>query len=166
MCGFVRDCAFAVIDRPRGACEIGGRTFGGVVMVACRCTVALLTLTALLTAGTAPTAADQGFPYDKELLLDAKPMKGSKRLPILTIAPSGTATIDLWCDSAPAQFAVTGNALTITPGAKTGRQCDPARMKGDDDLLATLEQVTTWQRQGSVLTLNGTKALRFRATTN
>ena len=136
-------------------------------MVACRCVVALLTLAALLTAGRAPAiAADPGFPFDKELLLDAKPMKGSKRLPILTIVPNGAATIDLWCDSVAAQFAVTGSSLTVTPGAKTGRQCDPACMKGDDDLLAALEQATGWRRDGQVLTLSGGKTLRFRAATN
>jgi heat shock protein HslJ len=134
-------------------------------MVAYRGVAGVLALAALLTADLA-TAAEPGFPFDKELLLDAKPMKGSKRVPILTIAPGGAATVDLWCDSVAAQLVVTGSSLTIAPGAKSGRQCDPARMKGDDELLAALEQVTAWRRDGPVLTLSGGKTLRFRAATN
>jgi heat shock protein HslJ len=129
--------------------------------------VAVVLVLAAGTAGAMPaTAADPGFPYAKELLLDAKPMKGSKRVPILTVEPGGATTIDLWCDSVSAQLVVSGAALTITPGVRSGRQCDPARMKGDDDLLEALAQATTWRRDGAVLTLTGARTLRFRAATN
>ena len=41
--------------------------------------------------------AQEDFPFEHELLLDAHPMKGSKRIPVLSVEPDGTATIDLWC---------------------------------------------------------------------
>jgi heat shock protein HslJ len=121
---------------------------------------------AVLLAAAGMTGAEPGFPFDKELLLDTKPMKGSKRIPILTIGPGGEAAIDLWCNSVAGRITVAANTVTITTGTKTDRQCDQARMKGDDDLLQSLEQVTSWRRDGQVLILNGAKTLRFRSATN
>jgi heat shock protein HslJ len=111
-------------------------------------------------------AAESTFPFDSELLLDAKPMKGSKRVPILGIGPKGEAAIDLWCNSIEAQIVVVESTISIMTGQKTDRQCDPARLRGDDDLLAALQQVTGWRREGDVLTLRGGKTLRFRQPTN
>lgn len=122
----------------------------------------------LTVLGTLPMclAADSTFPFDKELLLDVKPMKGSKRVPILGIGPKGETAIDLWCNSVEAQIVVVDSTITILTGQKTERQCDPARMRGDDDLLAALQQVTSWRREGDVLMLRGGKTLRFRQATN
>jgi heat shock protein HslJ len=114
----------------------------------------------------APVVADTTFPYDSELMLDTKPMKGSKRVPILEIKGKGEAAIDLWCNSVEAQVVVAESTITILTGRKTDRQCDPARMRGDDDLLAALQQVTSWRREGHVLTLRGGKTLRFYQHTN
>ena len=58
------------------------------------------------------------------------------------------------------------STIAILTGQKTERQCDPARMRGDDDLLAALQEVTSWRREGDVLMLRGGKTLRFRQTTN
>src|SRR5215470_14001435 len=63
-------------------------------------------LAALLAIGTTSLAADRTFPFDSELLLDAKPMKGSKRVPIMTVARNGEAEIDLWCNSVQGQIVV------------------------------------------------------------
>jgi heat shock protein HslJ len=111
-------------------------------------------------------AAESSFPYDKELILDVRPMKGSKRVPILTIGSKGEAEIDLWCNSVKAQLVIAADTITILTGPKTDRQCDPARMKGDDDLLAALLEVTHWRRDGQVFILSGSKTLRFLAATN
>ena len=139
---------------------------GSRLLVFCllRC-FAVVCLTAL---GVIPMslAADSTFPFDKELLLDVKPMKGSKRVPILGIGPKGETAIDLWCNSVEAQIVVVDSTIIILTGQKTERQCDPARMRGDDDLLAALQQVTSWRREGDVLMLRGGKTLRFRQTTN
>jgi heat shock protein HslJ len=120
----------------------------------------------VLCAMPAGSAADSAFPFDSELMLDAKPMKGSKRVPILGIGPKGEAAIDLWCNSIEAQIVVVESTITIMTGRKTDRQCDPARMRGDDELLATLQQVNSWRREGDVLMLRGGKSLRFRQATN
>jgi heat shock protein HslJ len=114
----------------------------------------------------AAKAAETEFPFDRELLLEAKPMKGSKRVPILTVEPSGAATIDLWCNSVQGRVVIAADTLTITAGARTEYQCDAARMQGDDDLLATLLEMTTWRRERDVIVLMGAKTLRFRPATN
>jgi heat shock protein HslJ len=74
--------------------------------------------------------------------------------------------MDLWCNSAVGQFVVADNTITVVTGAKTDRQCDAARMRGDDDFLAALAEVTTWSRAGDLVTLQGAKTLRFRVPTN
>jgi len=125
-------------------------------------------LFALVVLGmSAPSfAAERGFPFDSELMLDAKPMKGSKRVPLIGIGPNGAATIDLWCNSVEGQLVVADSTITVLTGTKTERQCDSARMRGDDDLLEALLQATSWSRDGDVITLRGAKTLRFRQPTN
>ena len=125
-------------------------------------------LLGLAMVGMAATgfAAERGFPFDSELMLDAKPMKGSKRVPVIGIGPRGEATIDMWCNSVAGQLVVADNTITVLIGTKTERQCDAARMRGDDELLADLTQSTSWSRNGDVITLQGGKALRFRQLTN
>ena len=94
-------------------------------------------------------------------------MKSSKRVPIITIGAEGQqATIDLWCNSVTAQLVVAGDTITILTVNKTTKQCDEERMKGDDDLLASLQQVTHWQRDDHALTLTGGKTIRFLSQTN
>ena len=123
----------------------------------------------LVLAAVAPAfAVERGFPGDGEFMLEAKPMKGSKRVPILEIESQDAASIDLWCNRVHAQFVVVGDTITIILGAptepqySTAQQCDPDRMRADDDLVAALQQVETWQRQDDVLVLQGQQALRFR----
>ena len=93
-------------------------------------------------------------------------MRGSTRIPIITIGPRGAAEIDLWCDTVPAQLVVAGDTITILTGAKTDKQCEDARMGADDDLIAPLTAVTNWRRDGDVLTLRGARTLRFRRSTH
>jgi heat shock protein HslJ len=122
---------------------------------------------AVLLAWAVPgLAAETEFPYEGELLLEAPPMKGSKRVPIITVDPGGEAAIDLWCASMQAQFVIAGDTLTILPGEKSGPACDPERMRADDDLASALQQVTGWRRLDDVLVLNGPQVLRFRLSTH
>jgi heat shock protein HslJ len=123
---------------------------------------AVLVIAGLIPAG----AADRGFPYDSELMLDVNPMKGSKRVPMLDIGPTGEASIDLWCNTVKAQLVVADDTITILPGTRTDRQCTPDRMRGDDDLLAILVQTTNWRRDGDLLTLRGARTMRFRLGTH
>jgi heat shock protein HslJ len=116
-----------------------------------------------LAGVSAGIAADRGFPYDSVLLLEAKPMKGSKRVPVLQIESKGeTAAIDLWCNRVQAQLIVVDTTITIILGAATEKQCDPDHMQADADLAAALEQVATWRRDGDLLVLQGERSLRFR----
>ena len=110
--------------------------------------------------------ADSAFPFGQELTLDARPMKGSKRLPLLDVQQNGAAEIDLWCNSVHAQAVIARDTITIITGEKTERQCDPERMRGDDDVLSALEQVTNWRLEGDTLILSGARSIRFRLETN
>jgi heat shock protein HslJ len=121
---------------------------------------------AVLLSSAAAAAADASFPFGHELQLEARPMKGSKRLPLLDIKANGATEIDLWCNSVQGQIVVTSDQITITTGDKTERQCEPERMRGDDDMLSALSQVTTWRRQGDTLILSGPRTIRFRMETN
>ncbi len=122
--------------------------------------------TAAWASAASAAAAAQEFPYDREMLLDARPMSGSKRLPGLEVAGNGAATIDLWCNGGSGQVVVAGDTVTIIAGPMSKQQCAAERMQGDDDLLAALSQVTTWRREGDILVLIGPRTLRYRLTTN
>ncbi len=111
-------------------------------------------------------AAQSEFPFGRELLLDAPPMKGSKRVPSLEVAENGLADIALWCNDIKGQLVVAGDTVTILTGPKTERSCTPERMRGDDDVLAALTEVTNWRREGEFLILTGARTLRFRMQTN
>jgi heat shock protein HslJ len=126
----------------------------------------LAILFVIIGATSTTFAAERSFPFDSELMLDAKPMKGSKRIPVMTVGPNGKAEIDMWCNSIEGQVVVVDSTITVMTGTKTARQCDPARTRLDDELLAALLQATTWSREGDVLTLHGAKTLRFRQATN
>jgi hypothetical protein len=110
--------------------------------------------------------AEDSFPFGTILMLDAAPMRGSKRMPTLEIAENGAAAIDLWCATARAQAVVADRSISIVPGAVTNTQCDPERQSRDAELLAALAQVTSWRRKGDVVELLGVTLLRFRLMTN
>ena len=123
----------------------------------------------VLGATMATTAASQArtdFPFGKELLLDTRPMKGSKRIPILDIQDNGAAAIDLWCNSVQAQFVVVNDTVTVMTGSPTNRLCPPEREQGDQEIMAALTQVTNWRREGDSLVLIGPRTLRFRLQSN
>jgi len=106
------------------------------------------------------------FPFDRELLLDAYPMKGSKQIPSLGVTRSGRASIVLWCNSVQAQVVLAGDTITILTGPLTERQCPSERMRADDDLLAALLQVSSWRSEGEALVLRGARTMRFRPSTH
>src|SRR5579863_9269347 len=111
-------------------------------------------------------ASEKAFPFDRELMLDAAPMRGSKRVPVLQIGENGTASIDLWCASARGQANVGDETMTIVPAQPEPAQCAPERQSRDENLLAALAQVTNWRRRGDVIELFGATTLRFRLMTN
>jgi heat shock protein HslJ len=127
-------------------------------------TIAVLVVLGLFN--TRGFAAQTEFPYASELLLEAAPMRGAKRVPIIEVDPSGQASIDLWCASVQAQFVIAGDTLTIVPGEKSDQACAPERVQADADLLAALQEITGWRRRDDLLVLDGPRPLRFRLSTH
>ena len=123
-------------------------------------------LAALTIAPTGQTAAQSSFPFDRDLVLEARPMRGSKRVPVLSIEQSGRAQIDLWCKRGQGQATLAGDTITIAIGAMTDEPCTPERAQADEDMLAALAGATTWSARGDVVTLAGAKPLRFRVASN
>jgi hypothetical protein len=142
-----------IAARPRTSSS----TFRVTMMLCLRRRSAALLAVVLLLNLMGPVFASDGFPFGSELMLDAAPMHGSKRVPMIEIEEDGTASIDLWCASVRAQ---------ATVGDMQTAQCEPARQAGDADLLAALGQVTGWRRRGEVIELTGATTLRFRLMTN
>jgi heat shock protein HslJ len=74
--------------------------------------------------------------------------------------------IDLWCNSGRGQVVIAADTITIIIGAMSERQCGPDQMRGDEEILASLNQVTNWKREDDFVVLVGPKTLRFRLATN
>ena len=136
-----------------------GRTAGAAVAIA---------FVAFSVAASADAQAQNqsDFPYGRELRMDARPIKGSKRVPFVEIADNGAATIDLWCDSVQGQFVVAADTVTVLIGQKTQRNCTSERARADGELISALEQATNWKREGDGVVLIGSRELRFRPSTN
>jgi heat shock protein HslJ len=148
--------AFRLAAFPLAAFVVPAAVASAVCMVVC--TVVWMTAW--------PVEASEPFPFGSELMLDAAPMHGSRRVPMIEIEDDGTASIDLWCASLKAQATINNAALTIVPGDAQPAQCDPDRQARDADLLAALTQVTGWRKSGDVIELTGATPLRFRLMTN
>ena len=126
-------------------------------------------LAVLVAPALVPPAKAQAeaFPFGRELLLDAAPLRGSKKVPILDIGDGGSAEIELWCNAVKAQLIVAGDTVTIITGEASARQCAPDRARADEDLLAALNEITNWRMERSSLVLTGgSRSLRFRTQTN
>jgi heat shock protein HslJ len=123
-----------------------------------RCCVAFVLGLLLATAAQA-----QEFPYDRDLVLDARPMRGGKRVPVLTVEASGRAQIDLWCKRGQGQVVIAGDTITIIVGTMNEETCTPERAQADEQMILALSQVTTWNLRGDVVTFSGGTPLRFRA---
>jgi hypothetical protein len=116
---------------------------------------------AVLLAATAATLAQGGFPFEQEMLLDARPLPGSRRIPILEIAADGRAQIDLWCRSGPGLVEIAGSAIKFTLGPLREQACTPDRAQRDEEMAAALSQVTRWRREGEFVVFVGPAELRF-----
>lgn len=148
--------AWRRIARSPDCCRIGRHIF-------------VAAATALLAAASLGTGAhaQNNFPFGRELLMDAKPMDGSKRVPILDIGDNGLAEITLWCASVKARLIVVADTITVLIGPKTAPACNPEQTRRDEDLLAAFSQATNWQIDQDMLVLSGgPTALRFYLQTN
>lgn len=101
------------------------------------------------------------FPFERELLLEARPLPGSKRVPILEVLPDSRAIVDLWCRSGEGRAEVADDTIRIALGAMREEGCTPERAQRDEALAAALEQVTHWRIEDDVLVLSGPTELRY-----
>ena len=127
------------------------------------CVAALGVLAALYAPRLCAQAA---FPYDRDLVLDARPMRGGKRVPILSVGADGHAQIDLWCKRGQGQAVIAADTVTIIVGAMADEPCTPERAQADEQMIAALTAVTNWSFRGDVVTFSGGATLRFRAAAN
>jgi hypothetical protein len=133
---------------------------------------ALAAVCLLLICGVG--AAAEPFPFGQEFLLDAAPMRPGKRMPILTVETNGDARIDLWCRTVPARVEIADMAMKIEaaplseelPAMQGAGQCTPERIKADEEMLASIVQVTEWRREGDAILLIGPASMKFRPATN
>jgi hypothetical protein len=132
---------------------------------------------ATLLASPNPARAAEEFPYDRVLLLEVAPMRPLKRVPFLTEAENGSATIELWCRTAKARVQMSDNAIRIEtaplsealPQYMSAGQCSEDRIQADMQTLEALTQVTEWRRRGDGIELGGpntVKPMRFRASSH
>ncbi len=126
----------------------------------------MLVVAAASLAGASVAAAQKAFPYGAELRLEAKPLKGSKRLPWLQFDPDGSVEIDLWCVTGRGRAVVEGTAISIVPTSMRDNQCPQDRLELDKDFLTQLTQVTGWRWEGFILVLVGPQPLRWRPASN
>ena len=120
------------------------------------------------------SVAAEPFPFSQELLLDAAPMRPGKRMPILTVEATGEARIDLWCRTTTARVEIADMAMKIEaaplseelPAMQGTGQCTPERIKADEEMLASIVQVTEWRWEGDAILLIGPTTMKFRPATN
>ena len=121
----------------------------------------------LTVAVASPALAQRNeFPFDGELILDVRPMPGSKRIPNMDIASDGRIALELWCNRVDGQVVVAGDTITVMTGQPADRPCTPERARADNELIEALNGVTNWRREGDYVRLIGPKVLRFRLPTN
>jgi heat shock protein HslJ len=120
-----------------------------------------------MAAAAAPALAQsEGFPLGSELFLDARPMPGSKRIPNMDVGANGAVILEMWCNRVEGQLVVAGDTMTVVLGQPTDRSCRPDQVQRDADLLAALNAVTSWRREGDAVVFVGSQTLRFKPATH
>ena len=127
------------------------------------CVAALGVLAALYAPRLCAQAA---FPYDRDLVLDARPMRGGKRVPILSVGADGHAQIDLWCKRGHRAGGDRRRHRHDHRRRDGDEPCTPERAQADEQMIAALSAVTNWSFRGDVVTFSGGATLRFRAAAN
>jgi hypothetical protein len=122
---------------------------------------------ALLLLGlSAVPASAQNFPFDQEMLLEARPLPGSRRVPMMEVHPDGKASVDLWCHSAVAQLALNGNEVKFEFVSAKPENCTPERVELDQKMAKDLSEVTHWRRKNDIVEFVGPTSFRFRISTH
>jgi hypothetical protein len=123
-------------------------------------------LAAMAIVFVAAPAGAQSFPYDQEMLLEAKPLPGSRRVPMLEVHPDGKASVDLWCHSAVAQFAITGSEVKIEFVSAKPENCTDERIELDQAMAKAMLEITQWRRDNDIVEFVGPTTFRFRISTH
>jgi hypothetical protein len=121
---------------------------------------------AVLLGVMVPPASAQQFPFDQEMLLDVRPLPGSRRVPILEVHPDGKATLHMWCHSAIAEIAVSGSEFKLTFVSAKPENCTPERIERDQAMAKALLEVAGWRQEKDIVTLVGPTSFRFRISTH
>ena len=125
----------------------------------------VLAATAIVLAAAEPASA-QSFPYDQEMLLEVKPLPGSRRVPMMEVHPDGKATVDMWCHSAVAEIAVSGDEVKFTFVSAKPENCTPERIELDQAMAKALLEITNWRQQKDIVEFIGPTSFRFRLSTH
>lgn len=126
---------------------------------------AVLAATVIMLAAAVPASA-QNFPFDQEMLLEARPLPGSRRVPMMEVHPDGRASVDLWCHSAVAQLALNGNEVKFEFVSANPENCTPERVELDQKMAKDLSEVTHWRRKNDIVEFVGPTSFRFRISTH
>ena len=111
-------------------------------------------------------AGAQSFPFDQEMLLEVRPLPGSRRVPMMEVHPDGKATVDMWCHSAVAQIAFTGDEVKFDFVSAKPDNCTPERIELDQKMAKELLEVTHWRRKNDIVEFVGPTTFRFRLSTH
>ena len=125
-----------------------------------------LCATLILLGMSMPPASAQSFPFDQEMLLEVKPLPGSRRVPMMEVRPDGKASVDMWCHSAVAEIAVTGNEVKFDFVSAKPENCTPERIERDQAMAKALLEVTHWRRKNDIVEFIGPTTFRFRLSTH
>jgi hypothetical protein len=118
-----------------------------------------------MLAAAVPASA-QNCPFDQEMLLEARPLPGSRRVPMMEVHPDGRASVDLWCHSAVAQVALNGNEVKFDFVSANPENCTPERVELDQKMAKDLSEVTHWRRKNDIVEFVGPTSFRFRISTH
>ena len=121
---------------------------------------------AAVVLATAAAAPAQEFPYDQEMLLEVKPLPGSRRVPMMEVHQGGKASVDLWCHSAVAQIAITGSEVKFEFVSAKPENCTPERIDLDQKMAKALLEITHWRRKNDIVEFVGPTTFRFRISTH
>jgi META domain len=124
-----------------------------------------LAAVAIGMAAVVPAHA-QTFPFDQEMLLETRPLPGSRRVPMIEVHPNGKASVDMWCHSAVAEIAITGNEIKFTFVSAKPENCTPERIELDQKMAKELLEITHWRRKNDIVEFVGPTTFRFRISTH
>ena len=85
---------------------------------------------------------------------------------MMEVHPDGKATVDMWCHSAVAEIAVTGDEVKFTFVSAKPENCTPERIELDQAMAKALLEVTSWRQQKDIVEFIGPTSFRFRLSTH